>query len=134
MSSVLVVEDDPDIRDLLTTVLRTAVDEVLSCIDGQEALALATTRDLDLIVLDLTLPGPLTGLDVLTRLRVSGNRARTMLLTAYAGADVRAAAMAAGADAFVAKPFTIADLLQQVRELSAPPDSAGPAQPKRPWT
>lgn len=124
MSSVLVVEDDPDIRDLLTTVLRTAVDEVLSCIDGQEALALAAGRDLDLIVLDLALPGPLNGLDVLTRLRGSGNRARTMLLTAYAGADDRAAAMAAGADAFVAKPFKITDLVERVRELTAPDQPA----------
>ena len=119
MSSVLVVEDDPDIRDLLTTVLATAVDEVISCIDGQEALALAAGRHLDLIVLDLALPGPLNGLDVLTRLRGSGNRAKTMLLTAYAGADDRAAAMAAGADAFVAKPFKIADLVAQVRVLTA---------------
>lgn len=124
MSSVLVVEDDPDIRDLLTTVLRTAVDEVLSCIDGQEALALAAGRDLDLIVLDLALPGPLNGLDVVTRLRGSGNRARTMLLTAYAGADDRAAAMAAGADAFVAKPFKITDLVERVRELTAPDQPA----------
>lgn len=119
MSTVLIVEDDADIRDLLTTILATAVDEVLSCIDGQEALDLAASRHLDLVVLDLALPGPLNGLDVLTRLRGSGNRAKTMLLTAYAGADDRAAALAAGADAFVAKPFKIADLVEQVRGLTA---------------
>lgn len=119
MTSVLVVEDDADIRDLLTTILATAVDEVLSCIDGQEALDLAAGRHLDLVVLDLALPGPLSGLDVLTRLRASGNRAKTMLLTAYAGADDRAAAMAAGADAFVAKPFKITELVEQVRSLTA---------------
>ena len=119
MSSVLVVEDDPDIRDLLTTVLATAVDEVLSCIDGEEALDLAGRRHLDLVVLDLALPGPLNGLDVLARLRDSGHGAKTMLLTAYAAAEDRAAALAAGADAFVAKPFRLADLLQQVRDLTA---------------
>ena len=119
MSSVLIGEDDPDIRDLLTTVLATAVDEVLSCVDGREALELAAGRQLDLVVLDLALPGDLNGLEVLTRLRGSGYRAKTMLLTAYAGADDRAAAMAAGADAFVAKPFKIADLVQQVRDLTA---------------
>ena len=118
MSSVLVVEDDPDIRDLLTTVLATAVDEVLSCVDGREALAIAAGRQIDLVVLDLALPGDLNGIEILTRLRGSGYRAKTMLLTAYAGADDRAAAMAAGADAFVAKPFKIADLVRQVRELT----------------
>jgi two-component system OmpR family response regulator len=119
VTSVLVVEDDADIRDLLTTILATAVDEVLSCIDGQEALELAASRQLDLVVLDLALPGGLNGLDVLTRLRASGNRAKTMLLTAYAGADDRAAALAAGADAFVAKPFKITELVAQVRTLTA---------------
>jgi two-component system OmpR family response regulator len=119
VTSVLVVEDDADIRDLLTTILATAVDEVLSCIDGQEALELAASRQLDLVVLDLALPGGLNGLDVLTRLRASGNRAKTMLLTAYAGADDRAAALAAGADAFVAKPFKITELVEQVRILTA---------------
>lgn len=119
MTSVLVVEDDADIRDLLTTILATAVDEVLSCIDGREALELAASRQLDLVVLDLALPGGLSGLDVLTRLRASGNRAKTMLLTAYAGADDRAAALAAGADAFVAKPFKITELVEQVRILTA---------------
>ena len=119
MTSVLVVEDDADIRDLLTTILATAVDEVLSCIDGQEALELAASRQLDLVVLDLALPGGLSGLDVLTRLRASCNRAKTMLLTAYAGADDRAAALAAGADAFVAKPFKITELVEQVRILTA---------------
>ena len=117
MTTVLVVEDDPDIRDLLATILGTAVDEVLTCWDGQEALDLAAAREIDLIVLDLALPGPLNGLDILSRLRGSGNQVRTMLLTAYAGADDRAAALAAGADVFVAKPFKIADLLEQVREL-----------------
>jgi two-component system OmpR family response regulator len=120
VTSVLVVEDDADIRDLLTTILGTAVDEVLSCIDGQEALELAASRQLDLVVLDLALPGGLSGLDVLTRLRASGNRAKTMLLSAYAGADDRAAALAAGADAFVAKPFKITDLVEQVRSLTTP--------------
>lgn len=130
MTTVLIVEDDPDIRDLVTTLLSTTVDEVLTAGDGEEALAIAVRRDIDVVVLDLALPGSRNGLDVLAELRASGHPARTMLLTAYAGAADRASALRAGADVFVPKPFKIVELVDQVQELAqrpahAPPDAPG---------
>lgn len=129
MTRVLIVEDDFDIRELLTTVMKMTVDEVVSCWDGEEALALAARTDLDLIVLDLALPGPLNGLDILAALRASGHPAKTMLLTAYAGTKDRAAALAAGADSFVAKPFNVNALMQEVRSLVEGPAKGTSEQP-----
>lgn len=129
MTTVLIVEDDPDIRDLVTTLLSTAVDEVLTAGDGEEALALAARRDIDVVVLDLALPGERNGLDVLAELRASGHPARTMLLTAYAGAQDRAMALRAGADVFVPKPFKIMELVAQVQELAQRPAHVPPAAP-----
>jgi two-component system, OmpR family, response regulator len=129
MTTVLIVEDDPDIRDLVTTLLGTAVDEVLIAGDGEEALAIAARRDIDVVVLDLALPGERNGLDVLAELRASGHPARTMLLTAYAGAQDRAMALRAGADAFLPKPFKIMELVAQVQELAQRPAHVPPAAP-----
>ncbi|CAB4731889.1 unannotated protein [freshwater metagenome] len=129
MTTVLTVEDDPDIRDLVTTLLGTAVDEVLSAGDGDEALALAERRDIDVVVLDLALPGDRNGLDVLAALQAAGHPARTMLLTAYAGAEDRATALRAGADAFVPKPFKIMELVAQVLELAERPAHVPPTAP-----
>jgi DNA-binding response OmpR family regulator len=129
MTTVLIVEDDPDIRDLVTTLLSATVDEVLTAGDGEEALALAQRQDIDVVVLYLALPGERNGLDVLAALRASGHPARTMLLTAYAGAEDRAMALRAGADVFVPKPFKIMELVAQVQELAQRPAHTPPAAP-----
>ncbi|RBY96034.1 response regulator [Blastococcus sp. TF02-8] len=118
---VLVADDEDDIRDLVTLAVRKAgCDVVRSVPDGAEALVAARAELPDLAVLDVSMPGA-TGLEVCTALREDPATAgiRILLLSAGASLDEVARGLSAGADAYLAKPFTIAGLVHQVRSLTA---------------
>ncbi|MDX6466564.1 MAG: hypothetical protein QOI27_1604 [Gaiellaceae bacterium] len=115
---VLVADDDDDILLLVTTRLRRDGFEVISARNGEEALALAQEQRPAVAVLDVGMPG-LDGLEVLARIRADENLKgmRVLLLTAKAQeSDVRRG-YDAGADAYVRKPFSPAELSTQVRGL-----------------
>ncbi|HWX10006.1 MAG TPA: response regulator [Gaiellaceae bacterium] len=115
---VLVADDDDDILLLVTTRLRRDGFEVISARNGEEALALAKERRPAIAVLDIGMPG-LDGLEVLERIRADADLegTRVLLLTAKAQeSDVRRG-YDSGADAYVRKPFSPADLSARVREL-----------------
>jgi len=124
---VLVADDDDDILLLVTTRLRRDGFEVLAARNGEEALALAVEHQPAIAVLDVGMPA-LDGLEVLARIRADSNLQgmRVLLLTAKAQeSDVRRG-YDAGADAYVRKPFSPAELSTRVRELL---DGDVPAQP-----
>jgi DNA-binding response OmpR family regulator len=115
---VLVADDDEDILLLVTTRLRRDGFEIISARSGDEALALVRERRPALAVLDIGMPG-LDGVQVLEQIRADDDlRAMlVVLLTAKAQeSDVRRG-FDAGADAYVKKPFSPADLSARVREL-----------------
>jgi DNA-binding response OmpR family regulator len=115
---VLVAEDDADILLLVATRLRRDGLAVVTATDGEEALALARERRPAVAVLDIGLPG-LDGLELLTRIRADEalRDTRVLLLTARAQeADVRRG-FDAGADAYVKKPFSPAELSARVLAL-----------------
>jgi DNA-binding response OmpR family regulator len=115
---VLVADDDDDILLLVTTRLWRDVFEIIEARTGNEALVLAQTRRPDVAVLDVGMPG-LDGLEVLERIRADDvlSGMRVLLLTAKAQeSDVRRG-YDAGADAYVRKPFSPAELSARVREL-----------------
>jgi two-component system, OmpR family, phosphate regulon response regulator PhoB len=115
---VVAADDDPDILNLLTLRLDRAGYEVLTARDGEQALALASERSPDLILLDVSMP-KLTGLDVARRLRELPATATTpiVLLTARASESDRAAGYEAGATAYLTKPFSPQELSAQVGQL-----------------
>jgi DNA-binding response OmpR family regulator len=115
---VLVADDDDDILLLVTTRLRRDGFEVVSARDGDKALALAREQRPDVAVLDIGMPG-LDGLEVLGRIRADDElrEMRVVLLTAKAQeSDVRRG-YTAGADLYVRKPFSPAELSARVRKL-----------------
>jgi DNA-binding response OmpR family regulator len=115
---VLVADDDEDILLLVTTRLKRDGFEIVQASNGDEALAVARERRPDLAVLDIGMPG-LDGVEVLEQIRADDDlRAmKVLLLTAKAQeSDVRRG-FDAGADAYVKKPFSPADLSARVREL-----------------
>jgi len=115
---ILVADDDDDILLLVTTRLKRDGFDVIEARSGNEALALAQARQPDVAVLDVGMPG-LDGLEVLARIRADDTlrRMRVLLLTAKAQeSDVRRG-YDAGADAYVRKPFSPAELSARVREL-----------------
>ena len=114
--AVLVVEDEPDLAEIVRLHLADAglVPEVVN--DGALGLQKALAQPYDLIVLDRMLPG-LDGLEVLRRLRASGRTVPVLLLTALGAEPERVDGLDAGADDYVAKPFSVRELMARVRAL-----------------
>jgi DNA-binding response OmpR family regulator len=113
---VLIADDDADIRSLVRLRLERSGYEVVSAHDGTEALELAQARQPDIAIFDVGMPG-LSGFDVTRLLREAKAFMPVILLTGHVlEADIEAGA-AAGADAYLTKPFSPQDLELRVREL-----------------
>jgi len=112
---ILFIEDEPAIRDPVTTALAEAGYLVRSRADGLGLGELAGSFRPDLAILDITLPGP-DGLSLARRLR-AGDDLPVLFLTARDGLDDRLAGFAAGADDYLVKPFALAELLARVHAL-----------------
>ena len=118
---VLVGDDEDDIRDLVClAVAKAGCTVVRSVADGASALTAAREDRPDLVVLDVSMPGA-TGLQVCEALRADTGSAgiRILLLSAGASPSDISRGLAAGADAYLPKPFGVATLVQQIRTLTA---------------
>jgi two-component system KDP operon response regulator KdpE len=110
---ILLVDDDPTLRQTLAIGLRAEGHEVLLAADGRSALQAATEDQPDLMVLDLGLPD-LSGVEVLRELR-SWSRLPVVVLSARDGSEDKVEALDLGADDYVTKPFGVAELLARIR-------------------
>jgi two-component system, OmpR family, response regulator MprA len=114
---ILVVDDDPSLRQALKRAFRLEGYDVELAADGAEALDAVAADSPDLVVLDVAMPG-LDGLEVSRRLRGGGNRVPILMLTARDAIGDRVAGLDAGADDYVVKPFALEELFARVRALS----------------
>lgn len=117
MTHVLVADDAPSVRQLLRVILSPQY-QVIEARDGTEALALMLQQQPPLAILDIQMPGQ-TGLEVCRALRRDPRTQATgvLIITANGTPDDRAEALAAGADVFLAKPFSPAAMLQAIETL-----------------
>jgi len=113
---LLVVDDDPDLRDSLGRALRCAGYEVTTAGHGADALDAVARRPVDLIVLDVLMP-IVDGLEACRRLRGRGDATPVLVLTARDTVDDRVAGLEAGADDYLVKPFALRELQARVRAL-----------------
>ena len=114
MTRILVVEDEERIASFLEKGLRANGFTAVVASDGADALALSSTGDFDLIILDLGLPDR-DGLDVLGELRRKDPRLPVVILTARDSVRDTVAGLEGGADDYIAKPFRFEELLARVR-------------------
>jgi DNA-binding response OmpR family regulator len=114
MSSILVVEDDPIIRQTVEYSLRRAGFDVSSVGDGLAAVEAAEKDAPDLVLLDLMLPG-IDGYEVAARLRAHDKHAAIIMLTALTQESDKVRGLDAGADDYITKPFSMEELLARVR-------------------
>jgi two-component system, OmpR family, response regulator PhoP len=113
---ILAIEDEPILRAQLVARLEREGFSVEQTGQGDEALYLATEFPFDAAILDLGLP-VLSGLDVLKRLRASGNRLPVLILTARGRWQDKVEGLEAGADDYLAKPFEMEELMARLRAL-----------------
>ena len=116
MQRVLVIEDEPDIAELIRLHLRDLNLQVTTATDGKDGLARALHDRWDLVVLDLSLPG-VDGIDICRRLRDADFYTPVLMLTARAAEYDRVIGLDAGADDYLPKPFSVLELQARVRAI-----------------
>jgi two-component system OmpR family response regulator len=130
-STILVVEDDPSIRTLLTTALEAAGYAVVAAVTGQEAMFRAGDRQPDLIIMDVMLPDA-DGFDLTRQLRAQGLYTPVLFLTARTEIEDRIIGLSSGGDDYVTKPFHVQEVLLRIRAIlrrAAAPASPGLTRP-----
>jgi two-component system, OmpR family, response regulator MprA len=127
MVTILIVDDDRKITDMLRRTLAYEGYQVFTAADGHEALAQAHAHRPDLVVLDWLMPG-LDGLEVARRLRAADNTL-ILMLTARDAVEDRVTGLDSGADDYLVKPFTPAELLARIRALLRRSESTSKERP-----
>lgn len=112
---ILVVDDDKQMRRAVTNALKARGYEVVTASTGERALSLAAEEDLDLLLLDLGLPG-IEGHEVIKRLR-AWSEVPVIVISVRESQEEKVAALDAGADDFVSKPFGMKELLARMRAV-----------------
>src|SRR2546428_932913 len=115
-ASILVVDDEPAIQDILTWSLAAEGYRVATAGSGEEALTRVEEQDFDVIVTDIVMPG-LNGLEVLERSRVLNPRVSVIVMTAYAALETAITALRGGACDYLEKPFSVDVLKERVQRL-----------------
>src|SRR5499426_3556385 len=113
---MLVVDDDPDVRDAVETALELEGHRVLTATDGLAALKRLGQAEFDAVVLDVLMPN-LDGFEVCRRLRAAGSRTPILILTARDSEEDTIRGLDLGADDYLVKPFALGELLARVRAL-----------------
>jgi two-component system, OmpR family, response regulator ResD len=131
--SVLVVDDEPTIGEVVCRYLQRAGYETRVALDGNEAVAAAVARTPDLVVLDLMLPG-VDGLEAMRRIRaLPGRRTAIILLTARGEEADRVIGLRLGADDYIVKPFSPAELVARVDAVLRRVDTVPEQEPPLPF-
>jgi len=113
---ILVVDDEPAVREALERILRLEGFDVEMACDGREAVRSQAAAPADAILLDVLMP-QLDGLEVCRRMRDTGDRTPVLMLTARDEVGDRVAGLEAGADDYLVKPFVLAELVARVKAL-----------------
>jgi two-component system, OmpR family, response regulator MprA len=114
--TVLVVDDEPSVRDALERALKAQHYAVTTAVDGRQALDVVADERPDLVLLDVLMP-VMDGFEACRRLRELGDRTPVLMLTARDAVGDRVEGLDAGADDYVVKPFALEELLARCRAL-----------------
>ncbi len=129
-AKLLVVDDEPNIVELLTASLRYAGFEVAGAANGQEALRLTRTFRPDLLLLDVMMP-EMDGFDLVRRLRGEGTRTPVLFLTARDAAEDKVTGLTLGGDDYVTKPFSLEEVIARIRAVLRRTTEGNGAAPTR---
>jgi DNA-binding response OmpR family regulator len=127
--TIVVVEDDPNISDLVDMYLRREGFRVIQAADGENGLAAIGREKPRLAILDVGLPGTIDGLEVCRRIRANG-QTPVLMLTARDGEIDRILGLELGADDYVTKPFSPRELVARVKAILRRADGPRPDPPE----
>jgi two-component system OmpR family response regulator len=113
---LLVVDDEPNIVELLSASLRFAGFEVVTATNGQQALTMIASYQPDLVVLDVMMPG-IDGFEVVRRMRESQQRIPVLFLTAKDATEAKITGLTLGADDYITKPFSLEEAIARIRAV-----------------
>ncbi|HUH53567.1 MAG TPA: response regulator transcription factor [Microbacteriaceae bacterium] len=113
---ILIVDDEPNIRELLSTSLRFAGFGVRAVPNGAAAISAVIEEEPELIILDVMLPD-MNGFSVTKRLRASGYNAPILFLTAKDGVEDKIQGLTAGGDDYVTKPFSLDEIIARIKAI-----------------
>jgi two-component system alkaline phosphatase synthesis response regulator PhoP len=116
MHTILIIEDESNIRELLSYNLANSNYQVLQAEDGLQGLDMAIKEKPDLILLDLMLPGK-NGMDICRELREKGNKTPVIILTAKNNDIDKVMGLEFGADDYMTKPFSVHELLARIKAV-----------------
>ena len=114
---LLLAEDEKELSNALTAVLKHNNYSVDAVYNGTDALSYASADNYDGIIMDIMMPG-MSGLEVLKEIRRKGNRVPVLLLTAKSELEDKVTGLDAGADDYLTKPFAMSELLARVRAMT----------------
>ena len=118
-TTVLIVEDEPDLAQVMALAIGRAGFDVLTVDTGADARTTVSRSAVDVVVMDRGLPD-MDGLEATASLREDGFLGAVVVTSGHAGPDHVAACLGAGADDVLGKPFTLADLVDRVRSSTRP--------------
>ena len=113
---ILIVDDEPSIRELLTTSLRFAGFGVRSVSNGAQTISAVLEEEPDLIILDVMLPD-MNGFSVTKRLRSAGYTAPILFLTAKDDTEDKVMGLTVGGDDYVTKPFSLDEIIARIKAI-----------------
>ena len=113
---ILLIEDEPDVAELVASHVADLCDEVVVAYDGHEGMRLATTMNWTLIILDLSLPGP-DGLTICRAVRRENTYKPILMLTSKGSERDRVLGLETGADDYLPKPFSVLELTARARAI-----------------
>jgi CheY-like chemotaxis protein len=121
MKKILIVDDHPGVQDLLVATLRKAKYLVLKAWTGEQAVEIAGKERPDLILMDITMPGVIDGVEATRILKndPKTSKCAIIMLTAKDRVEDRRSGLTAGADAYFSKPFSPLELLRKITEILA---------------
>jgi DNA-binding response OmpR family regulator len=119
MATVLIVDDDEDVRLFLGITLKTAGFTIVEAADGREAVDAIVSREPDVVILDIMMPG-VDGWSALAEVRQAGIDPSVIVMTAKADIETRDRAQQLGVEGFVTKPFPPGEMLERVEDVLRP--------------
>ncbi|WP_257177935.1 response regulator transcription factor [Bradyrhizobium sp. WBOS07] len=125
METILVVEDELSIRSFICINLRKKKYEVLEAENGEEALSIFNNRKIDIVLLDLMLPG-IDGFEVCQKIRDISQSVGIIMLTARSQEEDRVKGLVEGADDYLLKPFSMVELEARIISLARRLNRMGP--------